>query len=210
MYNVYHDHQVRGNSAGMNCTQVVFPGWSIGLESSDHDLQAAYNTVLTAAEWFDYNDDCTFYPSAAAIGIDPHLIFSNLDALLDATSPNFILHSGGGGTENFAIVPATLSLMFVQSYQKYLHLFPNWPMDQDASFGNLNACGGFLVSSEVKQGRIPYVKIQSNAGRFCQMANPWPGAAVSVTSNLGPARVLSGAILKCPTQQNEVLIFTPR
>jgi hypothetical protein len=210
MYNVYHDQQERGNSAGMNSTQVVFPGWTIGLESSDHDLQAGYNTVLTAAEWFDGNDDCTFYPSAAAIGIDPQLIFSNLDALLNKETPDFIIHTGGGGTEDFAIVPATLSLMFVQSYQQNIHVFPNWPKDQDASFGNLNACGGFLVSSEMKQGRIPYVKIQSNAAQPCRLANPWPHATVWVTSNQRPGGVLAGPVLKCATQPNEVLIFTPQ
>jgi hypothetical protein len=36
--------------------------------------EAAYHTVLADAEWFDSNDDCTFYPCAAAIGIDPKLI----------------------------------------------------------------------------------------------------------------------------------------
>jgi hypothetical protein len=210
MYNVYHDHQVRGSSAGMNSTQAIFPGWTIGMESPESDRQAAYNTVLVAAEWFDYNDDCSFYPSAAAVGIDPHLILSNLDDLIASTSPDFIFHSGGGGTENFAIVPATLSLMFVQSYQENIHIFPNWPMDQDASFGNLNACGGFLVSSAVKHGRIPYVKIQSNAAQPCQLANPWPNASVSISSNKGPERVLSGPVLKLPTQANEVLTFTPQ
>ena len=76
--------------------------------------------------------------------------------------------TGGGGTEDFAIVPATISAMFVQSYQTNVHVFPNWPMDQDASFGNLNACGGFLVSSEVKEGKVSFVMILSNAGQECR------------------------------------------
>jgi hypothetical protein len=209
MYSLYHDHQVRTSSPGMNSTLVVFPGWTIGLESSDHDLQAAYNTVLTAAEWFDFNNDCTFYPSAAAVGIDPQLILSNMRALVDSETPNFIIHAGGG-TENFPIVPATLSLMFVQSYQENIHIFPNWPMNQDASFGNLNACGGFLVGSEVKQGRILYVKIQSNAAQPCRLVNPWPKAKVWVTSNQRPGGAFSGSILKFATKLNEVLVLTPQ
>jgi hypothetical protein len=209
MYSLYHDHQVRNSSPGMNSSLVIFPGWTIGLESSDHDLQAAYNTVLVDAEWFDFNNDCTFYPSAAAVGIDPQLILSNMRALVDSETPNFIIHAGGG-TENFPIVPETLSLMFVQSYQENIHIFPNWPMDQDASFGNLNACGGFLVSSEVKQGRIPYVKIQSNAAQPCRLVNPWPHSTVWVASNQRPGGVLAGPILKFATKLNEVLVLTPQ
>jgi alpha-L-fucosidase 2 len=198
------------SSAGMNSSQVIFPGWAIGLESADHDRQAAYNTVWADAQWFDSNDDCTFYPAAAAIGIDPRMILDNLHALLETETPNFIFHTGGGGTEDFAVVPATLGLMFLQSYQDNIHLFPNWPADQDASFGNLNACGGFLISSEVKQGRVNYVKIQSTAGQECRLVNPWPGAMVRISSNRRPDISLSGSLLKFPTQAGETFVLVPR
>jgi len=209
-YNSYQNHQETHSSAGMNSSQVVFPGWCIGLESDQRDRNAAYNTVLADAEWFDYNDDCTFYPSAAAVGIDPRLILENLHALLDTETPNFIFHTGGGGTEDFAVVPATLSLMFLQSYQENIHLFPNWPADKDASFGNLNACGGFLISSAMERRMVTYVKIQSNAGRECRLANPWPGEPVSVSSDKHSVRSLSGTLLKLPTQPGETLVLVPR
>jgi hypothetical protein len=203
------DHPTDGahSSAGMNSSQVIFPGWAIGLESPDHDLQAAYNTVLADSEWFDFNDDCTFYPCAAAIGLDPKLILDNMHALLDRATPNFIFHTGGGGTEDFAVVPATLSLMFVQSYQQNIHLFPNWPMDQDASFGNLNACGGFLLSSELKQGQVTYLKIQSNAGQECHFVNPWPQNRVQVSSSINPPTTVSGDILDLQTKPGEILVL---
>ena len=53
---------------------------------------------------------------------------------------------------NMRIVPATLAAMFVQSYQTNMHIFPDWPTNQSAAFGNLNACGGFLVSSAITLG----------------------------------------------------------
>ena len=198
------------SSAGMNSSQVVFPGWCIGLESADHERQAAYNTVLADAEWFDFNDDCTFYPAAAAIGIDPKLILANMHALLDTETPNFIFHTGGGGTEDFAVVPATLCLMFVQSHQEYIHIFPNWPMDQDASFGDLNACGGFLISSEVKQGKVAYVKVQSTAGQQFRLANPWPGASVRVFSDHAIPIIVSGDVIRMPTQVGGTLVLIPQ
>ena len=210
MYKVYHDFNERGSSPGMSSSQVVFPGWAIGLESSDGERQAALNTITYAAQWYDYNNDCTFYPGAACIGYDPNEILKNMDGLIDHHMvPNFMFLTGGGGTEDFAIVPATISAMFVQSYQTNIHVFPNWPMDQDASFGNLNACGGFLVSSEVKEGKVSYVKIQSTAGQECPIVNPWPGALVRVASDKQNRGNLSGGVLKFPTQMGETLFLTP-
>jgi hypothetical protein len=210
MYKVYHDFNERSSSPGMSSAQVVFPGWAIGLESSEVERQAALNTITYAAQWYDYNNDCTFYPGAACVGYDPTEILKNLDGLIDHhMASNFMFLTGGGGTEDFAIVPATISAMFLQSYQNNIHVFPNWPMDQDASFGNLNACGGFLLSGEVKEGKVSYVKIQSTAGQECRLVNPWSGALVRVISDKQSRGNLSGGVLKFPTEIGETLFLTP-
>jgi hypothetical protein len=211
MYKVYHDFNERGSSPGMSSAQVIFPGWAIGLESSDGERQAALNTITYAAQWYDYNNDCTFYPGAACIGYDPNEILKNMDGLIDHhMAPNFMFLTGGGGTEDFAIVPATISAMFVQSYQRNVHVFPNWPMDQDASFGDLNACGGFLVSSEVKEGKVSFVKIQSNAGQECRLINPWTGARVRISSDKTLPITTAGDLIKIPTQVGETLVLVPQ
>ena len=220
MITVYHDHAIRSSSAGMSCAQAIFPGWNIGLESDADTLRAATNTIWLASQWFDFNNECTFYAGAACVGYDPDTILTNLDTFETYYRyPNYLndlVLSGAGlhgcSAEMFAIVPATLGAMFLQSYQTNIHLFPDWPVKQDAAFGNLNACGGFLISSEMKGGKIPYVKIQSTAAQECRLVNPWPsssGTKVLVTSNKSPDRMLSGPILKVPTQRDEVLIFTP-
>jgi hypothetical protein len=204
---LYKDRQKRDTSAGMNCTQVIFPGWSIGMESSPQERKAALDTVTLAAQWYDNNNDCTFYPCAAAVGYDPKEILENLDALIDtAQEPNFMFKTHGGGTEDDAIVPCCLAYMFLQSYQENIHLFPNWPMDQDASFGNLNVCGGFLIGSAVKQGRIPYVQVVSQAGEECRLVNPWPGHSVSLQGE-DQQRTLQGNVLKFPTRKGQSYIL---
>ncbi|MGA2175458.1 MAG: carbohydrate-binding protein [Verrucomicrobiota bacterium] len=208
--NLYQDHQVRGTSAGMNSTQTIFPGWDIGLESDPVTLAAARNTVYLAAEWYDGNDCCTFYPSAAAVGYDPVAILANLDiAIAYYQYPNFMFSFGGGGTEDYSIVPCTLANMFLQSYQTNLHLFPNWPANQNACFGNLNACNGFLVSSAMTNGLIPYVQITSAAGQLLNLVNPWPQTTVQVTSTVNPTTQFTGNIFSCQTQAGEVLTLTP-
>jgi alpha-L-fucosidase 2 len=123
--------------------------------------------------------------------------------------PSFIIPTRGGGTEDFAIVPATISAMFLQSYQQNIHLFPNWPMDQDASFGNLAACGGFLISSQIAQGQVKYVQIQSNAGQECRLVNPWPKATIQGFSIRRAVFLMSGTILKFQTIPGEVFILEP-
>jgi hypothetical protein len=97
--------------------------------------------------------------------------------------------------------------MFLQSYQEYIHLFPNWPMDQDASFGNLNACGGFLIGSAVKQGKIPYVQVVSQAGEECRLVNPWPGHSVSLQGGGDRPRTLHGKVLKFSSRKGQHYIL---
>jgi hypothetical protein len=206
MVTLYQDHTVRSSSAGMSCPQVIFPGWNIGLESDPALLQAASNTVWLAAQWFDYNDNCTFYPGAACAGYDPNAILSNLNTMLTYYRyPSFVIDVGGDSTEQYAIVPATLAAMFVQSYQTNIHVFPNWPTNQSAAFANHNACGGFLISSAITLGSANYVQIQSTAGQMLNLANPWPGAVVQCVSSLTGISTLSGPVLHYQTQMGEVL-----
>jgi hypothetical protein len=194
----------------MNSTQTIFPGWSFGMESSPADRKAALDTVTLAAEWYDNNNDCTFYPCAAATGYNPKEILENLDGLIDtAMEPNFLFQTHGGCTEDDAIVPCCLAYMFLQSHQQNIHLFPNWPMDQDATFGNFNACGGFLISSAVKGGKIPYVQITSQAGEECRLVNPWPGHAVTLKVNGENPRTLQGELLKFPTEKGKTYLLLP-
>ncbi len=86
-----------------------------------------------------------------------------------------------GGVENEATVPTTIAAMFLQSYQQNIHVFPNWPTDQDASFGDLLAVGDILVSSSISNGKVTEVSIMSEHGGECNLANPWgPDQAVKV------------------------------
>jgi len=208
--NVYQDHQIRSSSPGMNSTQTIFSGWNIGLESNPTLLAAAQNTVYLAAEWFDYNNCCTFYPAAANVGYNPTAILTNLDNLITYYQyHNFMFSLGGGGTEDYSIVPCTLAGMFVQSYQTNIHVFPNWPPNQNAAFGNLNACGGFLISSAMTNGLIPYVQITSTAGHALNLVNPWPQTTVQAASTLNPTTQFTGNIFNYQTQAGEVLTLTP-
>ena len=205
----YQNHQLAHSSAGMGPCQVIYPGWNIGLENDPATLLAASNTVWLAAQWYDNNNMSNFYPDAACVGYDPNAILSILDTMLTYyQNQNFMEDPGGGGTENYTIVPATLAAMFVQSYQTNMHIFPDWPTNQSAAFGNMNACGGFLVSGAITLGSANYVQIQSTAGQLLKLANPWPGANVECVSSINGVTTLSGSVLYYQTQVGEVLTLT--
>jgi hypothetical protein len=57
--------------------------------------------------------------------------------------------------------------MLMQSHEGVIRLFPCWDKSSPASFENLRADGAFLVSSELKNGKVASLKIKSLAGRKC-------------------------------------------
>jgi hypothetical protein len=210
MVHVYQNRQQRCSGPGMSSCQCIFPGWAIGMESSEAEKKAALDTITLSAQWYDFNNQCSFYPGAACAGYDPKEILTNLHELIARYAyPNFMIHAGGGGVENFAVTPATLAAMFVQSYQKNIHLFPDWPKDQNATFGNFNACGGFLISSQIKQSKVVYVKVESNSGQECRIMNPWNEKPVSIVSNDGSTISQRGKLLTFPTHTGETFVIKP-
>ena len=86
-----------------------------------------------------------------------------------------------------------------------LRVFPVWPKEKDASFNNLRTYGAFLVSSELKKGKVTYVKIVSEKGKVCQLKNPWPESEVKISSNMSKSRRMKGKILEIETRSEEVL-----
>ncbi len=205
----YKPHQ-EGSSAGMTSLMAVFPGWQIGLESSPRDRQAALATARFQQLWYDFNNTSTFYPATACAGYNPHSILRHMHVLVTHfMTPNFALHFGGGGIENCSDVPAGICAMLLQSYQKTIHVFPDWPKAKNARFGDLLACGNFLVSSQIKNGRVRYVRIVSQAGQKLRLANPWPGRKVRVVAGGAAGRALHGPVLTLPTVRNEKLTFRP-
>jgi len=201
---------IQGSSAGMNSLQAVFPAWNVGIESSAELRQAAVNTVDYTRLWYDSNNTSNFYPAAADAGYDPDSILQHLNLMVTHIGyRNFAYKFGAGGVENEATVPTTIAAMLLQSYQKNIHVFANWPANQDASFGDLLAVGDFLVSSSISNGKVGDVEIISQRGGPCNLANAWGAEqAVKVQIAGGASKVLHGAVLTVATRAGEKLVFT--
>lgn len=202
---------IEGSSAGMNSLQVVFPAWNVGLESAPELRQAAMNTVDYTRLWYDSNNTSNVYPAAADAGYDALSILQHLNLMVTHLGyQNFAYKFDAGGIENEATVPTTITAMMLQSYQKNIHVFANWPADQDASFGNLLAVGNFLVSSSISKGKVDQVRIVSQHGGLCSLANPWGPAQAVTVHTAGPGRKsLRGAVLSLQTRTGDELVFSP-
>lgn len=196
-----------GNAIG---SQHIYPASQIGLGSDATLLQTAQNMIAEMARWNDGNGTDTFYPAAARVGSDPAALLMHLDSwITNNTYPNLHIHTGGGGIENLNTVPSTIAEMLLQSFQGKIRLFSDWPKGVDARFGDLRAYGAFLISSDVRQNAVRYVRVVSEHGGNCVVLNPWAGGMVRVFRNGVDAGTVNGAELTLTTGVGEVIHLAP-
>lgn len=148
--------------------QHIYPASQVGLSSDKKTLKIAHNTYFIDDRRLDDNGSNSYLPAGARIGIDPFYIMDGIrDNIKEFGLPNMLFRHHGGGIEHLTMIPATINEMLMQSHEKVIRLFPCWDKTQDASFDNLRADGAFLVSSELKNGKIESLSIHSLNGREC-------------------------------------------
>jgi hypothetical protein len=194
-----------GNTLGIHH---IFPAGAIGLDSDPKLLEISRDTISAMSRWHDNNGFSSWYTACARVGHDPRTILARLREECDLRSyPSLILHYGGGGIENVAGFLA-VNEMLMQSHEGVIRLFPVWPRELDARFGDLRAVGAFLVSADLRGGAVGGVRIRSEKGRDCTLLNPWPGRAVTLTRNGQPGETVSGDRFTFKTGPNETVIAT--
>jgi hypothetical protein len=85
--------------------------------------------------------------------------------------------------------------MLLQHEGDVLRIFPDWPAARDASFTRLRAKGAFLVSSEQRNGSVPFVDITSEVGGPLTIASPWGTQAVRLNGSAQVLKSGSGQIV---------------
>jgi hypothetical protein len=177
--------------------------WSpvLGLGSSATTLLTLQNTIYdlgdNASIWYQGNSFGWIYPAAARAGLPD--IFSRLQASVAGRlgepalmRANGTVSQNGGGAETAGSIE-TVNGMLLSSYDGTLRLFPAWPLARNASFSNMAAVGGFTVSSAVSGGIIQPTTIVSAVGRPLTVAQPWPGATITITDTASTANQVTGS-----------------
>jgi hypothetical protein len=197
----------RNNTLGI---QHIYPAGAIGLDSDPKLLEISRNTIDVMARWKDNNGMNSFFPAAVRVGYDPHVILAKLRTYVTQhAQTNGFAASNPHGIENCSIVPNTINEMLCMGHQGVLRVFPVWPKDKDARFGTLRAHGAFLVSSDLSDGVVQYVKLQSERGRACTFQNPWDGKAVRLYRNGKQAEALEGERFTFKTAVAEQVVLVP-
>jgi hypothetical protein len=99
--------------------------------------------------------------------------------------------------------------MLLQSFSGVVYLFPDWSRNKMASFGNLRAYGAFLVSSDIKNGRVGQLTILSEKGKDCVLKNPWQGKELRLSRNGRKAEKLAGDQVVFHTVAGESISIQP-
>ncbi|MGQ7869231.1 glycosyl hydrolase family 95 catalytic domain-containing protein [Sunxiuqinia sp. sy24] len=183
--------------------QHIYPAGQIGLDSDPELLQVAHNTIDVMQRWIDFNGSNSFFPAAVRVGYNPDTILTKMHKYIEHTYPNGFQLNNPHGIENFSTVPNTINEMLCMGHGGVLRVFPVWPKEKDASFHCLRTYGAFLVSSELKEGQVSFVKIMSEEGKTCIIVNPWPGSKVKVYRNGKDSEILEGERFFLSTEKLE-------
>lgn len=202
----------------------VFPGEDIGLHSPKEVLEIALNTWRNQRN--EGGNELVFLNlQGARLGVlDLERFKRQISYCLmpNGTCADMVLQVGGRYSdetdyafmarmgiwfENFSL-PVVVNECLLQSYTGQLRFFPNWPRDKDAAFQDLRAVGAFLVSAEMKNGRVSWIRVRAEVGGPLRIINPWPGKVEVIRGDA--TETMSGELLELETQAGETLIFRAR
>jgi len=110
--------------------------------------------------------------------------------------------------ESMSVLATAMNESLLQSYDGTLRVFPAFPSDRSGRF-TLHAEGGFIVSSEIKSGKVAWICIRSLHGNICKLELPWSEAVVQLNSK-GKNRIINGSIAEIRTHANETILIFPR
>lgn len=125
-------------------------------------------------------------------------------------NPNILNEPGEDGRQGFvvditsAVASEFITELMLQSHGGDIRLFPAIPLQGDYAFHSLRARGAFLVSSEMRDGKVPYALIQSLAGNTCNIVQPF-GKGVDVRIRDLESNKIIKEIFN--TDQDEIITF---
>ena len=109
--------------------------------------------------------------------------------------------------EAMSVMATAMNESLLQSQEGIIRLFPAFDLSKDSRF-TLHAQGGFIVSSEIKSGKIAWVAIKSINGNECKFELPWANA--TLISNLSKKnQLLNGAVVSLKTKPTEEVFLLP-
>jgi len=175
----------------------VIPGENFSFDVTDAFRALATNAVGAILERGGKNNfTCAnqtpkFYATAIRLGYPCASILAAFKEheILPRMQKNFHLRDGVHGVEKIGSIEF-LQSMLLQCDHGIVKVFPNWN-GSNARFERLRAKGAFLVSSEMRDGRVTSVTVTSEKGGRFRLVDPFGGTFVPAGWTHGKTR-LSG------------------
>ncbi len=125
-------------------------------------------------------------------------------------TPNTFYSEGGWPTfESPISASRTVLDMLLQSWGKFIRVFPACPSQwRDASFHDLRAEGGFLVSAVRKDGHTRFIRIKSLASEPCRLKCDLPAPVKLVGPTTANLRQHDGVIELDLKRGEEVILYS--
>lgn len=184
------------NPSGGNALNLesVIPGEVFAFDVTDEFRALAVNTVdgnvakSPKTVWTCVNQTPKLFATAIRAGYPAEKIIDAFKAnqIRKFGQKNFHLHDGVHGVEKIGAMEFIQS-MLIQSDHGYVKIFPNWT-DADAKFENLRAKGCFLLSAEMKDGKVVRVSVTSEKGGRLRLVDPFGGETVPAGWSRGKTR----------------------
>ena len=170
-----------GNALNM---ESVIPGEIFAFDVTDEFRALAVNTVdgniamAPKTVWTCINQTPKLFAMAIRAGYPAEKIIDAFkkNQIRKFGQKNFHLHDGVHGVEKIGAMEFIQS-MLIQSDHGYVKVFPNW-IETDAKFENLRAKGCFLLSAELKDGKVVHVSVTSEKGGRLRLVDPFGGETV--------------------------------
>lgn len=109
------------------------------------------------------------------------------------------------GMEPTSVLACAMNEALLQSHDGAIRIAPAVTCTQTAQF-TLHARGGFIVSAEVRNGRLMWTLVESVLGNVCRVCNPWESAYIFAGEELVCRS--SDVVLEFPTNKGVSYLLT--
>jgi len=109
--------------------------------------------------------------------------------------------------EAMSVLATAMNEALLQSYDGTISVFPAFKGSKTARF-TLHAQGGFVISSEIKAGKVQWIAIKSLYGNPCKLELPW-NIALRYSNLNRKSQKLSGETVVFKTKTEESFLLIP-
>ena len=120
---------------------------------------------------------------------------------------NFHIHDGVHGVEKIGAMEFIQS-MLIQCDRGFVKVFPNWT-GADAKFENLRAKGCFLLSAEMKGGKVVRASVKSEKGGRLRLVDPFGGGRTPAGWTRGRTRFSAESTIERDFRPGETAELEP-